>query len=52
MKFFLVFYELIEEYLRRVVEAIRNTGKMPGAYNNNFIDLIPKEDNPTPFQNF
>jgi hypothetical protein len=52
MKFFLGCYEFIEEYLRRVVEAIINTGKMPRDYNNNFIALIPKEDNPTKFQNF
>jgi len=52
VEFFLGCYEFIEEYLSKVVGATRIIGKMLRTYNTTFISLIPKEDNPTTFENF
>jgi len=46
------FYELIGQYLLKVVEECRITGRMYEAINSTFIALIPKLETPTSFNDF
>ena len=43
VEIYLGFYELVEEYLLRIVEESRTFGEVMGARNSTFIALIPKK---------
>jgi hypothetical protein len=40
---FLVFYEMVEEDLVRVIDEVNNFGKMPSIFNTTFTTLILKK---------
>jgi hypothetical protein len=51
-KLFLGFYDIIEEYLLRVIEESRVSNKMLETFDTTFIALIPKIYNPSSFEGF
>jgi hypothetical protein len=42
----------LEEDLLRVIEEVRSTRKVSGAFNSTFLAFIPKEDKPKSFNDF
>jgi hypothetical protein len=52
MELFIGFYDLVEEDLIRIIEKVRVSGKVLGAFNSTFLALIPKKDKPWPFNEF
>jgi len=52
MEFFIWCFEFIGEDLRSLVEASKLIRNMIGAFNNTFLALIPKDDNPSSFAKF
>ena len=52
MELFIGCYDFIDEYLKRVVDLTKSTGKTLGAFNTKFIELIPKFYNPTSLVKF
>jgi len=49
VEFFSTFFDLVSEDLLLMVEESRKLGTIPGSLNSTFLDLIPKEKNPTRF---
>jgi hypothetical protein len=45
MEFDIQFYELLEDDLVRMIEEVRSSSKVLGAFNATFLTLIPKRDN-------
>jgi len=52
MEIFLGCFDFTREDLKRVVEDTRTIEKMLGAFNTNFLAMIPKVDSLTSFENF
>jgi hypothetical protein len=52
IKFFLEFFDLLGHDLLEVVEESRVKGKIIGAINATFVELIPKSDKPKSFDGF
>lgn len=52
VEFYTAFFELLGEYLLKVIEDCRIIGLMYEAFNTTFIALIPKSDNPGSFKDF
>jgi hypothetical protein len=52
IEFYLGFYKLVGGDILRVVEESREADHVHGPLNSTFIDLIPKLDNPTTFDDF
>eukprot|EP01018_Ginkgo_biloba_P022601 Gb_35090 [translate_table: standard] len=44
IEFYSGFYDLLEEDLLRVIEEVKNSGKVSRSLNATFLDLIPKKD--------
>jgi hypothetical protein len=49
IKFFLGFYEILEEDLLREINESKVFGRMLATFNSTFIVLIPKDDSPISF---
>jgi len=50
--FFIFFFDLVGKYLLAMVEETRRLGAIAGGLNSTFLTLIPKENNPTSFDEF
>jgi hypothetical protein len=42
----------VEENLLRIIEEVRDSGKVPDAFNSTFLALNPKNDKPVSFDEF
>ena len=52
IEFFQGFYDLVKEYLLKIVQESQRARKVLGALNSTFLALIPKKQNPTSFEEF
>ena len=52
IEFFLGSFEILKEYLMKVVEGSRLDGRILEICKSRFISLIPKVDNPNTFDDF
>jgi len=52
IEFYLGFYELFGADLLQVVEETRNNGLIHPPFNTTFLDLIPKKNEPSSFDDF
>jgi hypothetical protein len=52
MDFYKVFFEIVGTDLSRVMEEIHKLGICSRSINSTFLEMIPKVDNPKPFDDF
>lgn len=52
IEFYLEFYDILGQYLLKVVEESRVSGSIYHAINSTFIALIPKSDSPSSFDDY